>query len=688
MQVLKNGFSTIFRYRASLLICLGASMANGDSSAVYDFDPFVVESTRLQKSWMEVSQSVSLFGEADIQQANQQITLDESLQGTPGIFILNPYNYAQDTRISIRGFGARADFGIRGIKLIIDGIPATTPDGQGEVDGMDLGSASRIEVLRGPSAAYYGAASGGVIRVSTESGPADPFMETRVTLGDEALRHWQFKGGGQSGSLNYLISGGHLTSDGYRGNSETENTRLNGRIDYQVADDQRVKLVFNVIDFPLQNDAGGLTREEAIANPRQARARNLQYDAGESVTQERIGLAYERDLGETHSVIARVFHTHRDFSNRLPFESGGQVTYERIFNGARMAYAFNGRTSRFSAGIDLDRQDDDRRNYDNMDGSRGNLVVDQNEEVSSAAAFLIYEQQLSEKLLISSAIRYDDVEFVVSDRLLDDGDDSGKVTFTELSPTAGAILSITDEAILYANVSRSFETPTTTEFDNPDGGGFNLELESQHALNLELGSRGSFQSGGVDFMFDVAFFQLDITDALVPYELPEFPGREFFRNAGESTRRGVETSLQARLGRNFVIGIDYTWSDFAYDTFLVDATDYSGNRLPGIPQHFGNITVRYDSGEGFFANWKTLFVGSFYANDANSEQISRYSVSDFRAGYLLRTGAWELEPFLGVLNIFDQRYFANIRLNAFGGRHFEPAPMRNYFAGMRVRYDF
>lgn len=658
------------------------------AAELFEFAPYVVETTRLETDWMDVAQALTVVGRQQIQRANQQITLDESLQGTPGVFILNPDNYAQDTRIAIRGFGARADFGIRGIKLIIDGIPATTPDGQGEVDGMDLGSAGRIEVLRGPGAAYYGAASGGVIRISSEAGAADPFLETRISLGSYGQQHWQLKTGGQSGALDYLLSAGHLTSDGYRGNSETENTRLNGILRYRLDDRQQIRLVFNLIDFPLQNDAGGLTRAEALADPRQARSRNLQYDSGESVAQERFGLSYELQLDPAHALEFSAFHTHRDFNNRLPFEDGGQVELDRRYGGGRAGYTYSGGNSRVRLGLDIDRQDDDRRNYDNLDGMRGSLAVDQREQVRSAGLFVVFENRIRDNLLLSSAVRYDDIRFTVTDALLDDGDDSGSVSISEVNPTIGLNWSVSDSMALYVNAARSFETPTTTEFDNPGGGGFNPDLRSQTARSLEMGSKGWFQLATTRIAYDIAIFHLEIEDALVSYELPQFPGREFYRNAGESTRRGVEAAVEVTLGGGFRMTLDYTWSDFTYDRFTAGTIDYSGKLLPGIPRHFGSIALHYESDSGLFATWRSRYVGDLYANDSNAEEVSSYAVTNLSVGYRWESGKWTVEPYFAISNLFNESYFANIRINAFGGRYFEPAAERNYHAGVRARYGF
>lgn len=649
---------------------------------------FVVEATRSGQAFGEVPFALSMIGKERIQRAERQLTLDESLEGVPGVFILNPWNYAQDTRIAIRGFGARADFGIRGIRLVVDGIPGTTPDGQGEVDGLDLGSAGRIEVLRGPGSLFYGPASGGVILVETEDPPSDPFAETRLSGGDFGVRQLQFKAGGQFGTIGYLLSGGYLESDGHRDHNNTENTRFNGKVGWRLTNDQSLRFVFNVIYFPLQNDPGGLTRAEAGLNPRQARARNVLYNSGESVQQQRIGLQYENFLDDHRSLEMAFHYTRRDFANRLPFESGGQVSFLRDFYGMRVQYRHEGDSGDLSIGADLDQQADDRKNFDNLEGLRGDLSLDQAERVGSAGVFAFYAWDIGDELAFSLALRHDRVRFDVDDRHLSDGDDSGVIEFKETTPGLGLSWEPRRNRTFYVNFSQSYETPTTTEFDNPAGGGFNQDLGIQVANNLEFGARGLFVADRFQLTYQLAAFHLSIEDAIVPYELPEFPDREFYRNAGSSTRRGIEFALDLDLRGGLSIGIDYTWSDFEYDRFVSGESDFSGNRIPGIPEHFGGVRLAYEGPSGFFAEWRTRLVGPFHANDANTERINSYAVTSVRFGHRWTGSTWEFEPFLGIGNLFDESYFANIRINAFGGRHFEPAPGRNIYGGLRLRYMF
>ena len=649
---------------------------------------YTISATRFEQLELRVPFSVSRIDGDQIQTASTQLSLDESLQTVPGVFILNPNNFAQDSRIAIRGFGARTNFGIRGIRLIIDGIPATTPDGQGSVDAIDLGSAASIEVIRGPSSGLYGAASGGVILIETESGPPTPFMETRWTVGDYGLLQGQFKAGGQVGNLNYSVSTSHLDFDGYRANNETENTRLNAKFTYDLSPDSSLTALINLIDLPLQNDPGALTYDEAQANPTQARQRNVNFDSGESVQQEQIGFVYQQTLDDFHAFELKSYYKHRDFANKLPFANGGQVAFERNFFGGSALYRFNGNRLKLASGIDYDRQEDARENYDNLNGERGPLSLEQDEQIQSLGLFASLSYLLHDTLTLSAALRQDHVEFQVDDSFTADGNDSGERNFEETSPMLGLTWEARPNFALFANLSTSFETPTSTELANPSGGGFNSGLSPQTATNFEIGFKGTrlFQERALRYA--VTAFHIDIENALVPFELITSPGRDFYRNAGQSQRTGIEAALQIELLKGLTADFSYTWSDFQYDDYVSQNGDFGGNRLPGVPEHFGNIQINYKHDSGIFLRWNTRFTGNFYADDANATTIKAYNVSHLRLGIERIIGSWVLEPFVGINNLFDQSYNANIRLNGFGGRYYEPAPERHLYTGIRIRYNF
>ncbi len=689
-MVIKSGIT-----RMSLAVCI-ASLAAGThaaTSAVEELQEYTVTSTRVEKDSLKVPAAISTVSQDDIQLGRQQLGMDESLVNIPGVFMLNRYNFSQDLRIAIRGFGARAAFGIRGIKVYADGIPQTLADGQSGVDTIDLGSASRMEVIRGPASSLYGAASGGVINIYTEDGPADPFVEGRFTYGEYDYQKYQVKAGGQQDRLNYMVNLSQTKMDGFRGHSHVENQLVNSKFIYKIDDASDFTTIFNAVNSPNADDAGALTAAEVAADRSQGRARNIQFDAGEELDQQKLGFVYSRQLNKNHSIKLRNYYVFFDFANKLPFTDGGIVNIDRVFMGGGAEYiysdTFMGHNNRLIMGFDIDDQDDDRSRFNNNNGTIGALSFDQNESVMSRGVFIQNELSLTDKLQLTIGARYDVVEFDVSDKFLGDGDDSGKIDFDELSPMVGLSWSVSQALNFYGNVSTAFETPTTTEFANPanngTAGGFNPALGPQTATNYEIGVKGLLPG---QVRYDVALFKIDVKDELSSFELVAAPGRDFFRNAGESSREGLEAALSFKPFRGLTTSLAYTFSDFTYDTFRPGTSVFDGNQLPGIPRHQFHAEVSYYHPSGFYTSWDMLHVGSFFADDANTTRINAYHVANLRMGHSATYGNWEVSPYLGVNNLFGEDYNSNVRLNATFGRFFEPAPDRNIYAGVSARYMF
>jgi iron complex outermembrane receptor protein len=636
-----------------------------------------------------VPAAVSIVNQDTIQLGRQQLGLDESLSRVPGVFMQNRYNFAQDLRVSIRGFGARANFGIRGIKILVDGIPETLPDGQGSVDGIDIGATSEIEVIRGPSSTLWGNASGGVISVTTERAPRDPFTEVRLSAGDYDFRKLQLKTGAQGDKFGYLFSLSDSEIDGYRAQSRAENTQLTGRFNVDLGDDREFVSVVSYTDQPVSDDAGGIPASLVATDPRAAWTANTTFDAGESLEQTRLGFVYSMPVGDGNELMARNYYVWRDFENFLPFQAGGNVAFDRFFVGAGLVYTMNGqigsKTNTLAMGIDLDQQDDDRTRYDNDFGVRGALGFDQNEKVSSYGIFMQDDVELSDSVGLSFGVRYDEVEFNVTDRFLSDGNDSGVVKLDDLSPMLGVSIDATDKINLYATYSSAFETPTTTEFNRPDGGGgFNSSLKPQIARNLEVGLRSQIS---MRTRYEIAVFDIKVDDELIPFEVPTSPGRDYFANAGQSSRKGVELSLVSNPTDKISTTLTYTYSDFTFDRFIDDnGNNYAGNVIPGTAKDvfFGEVSYRHP--RGWFAAIDALYVGDQFTNNANSVTNDSYVVSNLRLGMDLMPGSMKISPFLGINNLFDETYNGNVRINAFGGRFFEPAPDRNIYAGVTVRF--
>jgi iron complex outermembrane recepter protein len=652
-------------------------------------EEIVVEATRIEKTLDHVASAVSIVGEDDIQLGRQQLGLDESLARVPGLFMQNRYNFAQDLRVSIRGFGARANFGIRGIKILVDGIPETLPDGQGQVDSIDLGATREIEVIRGPSSSLYGNASGGVISVTSE-GATEPYIETRLSAGAYDFHRLQVKAGTATEHADYFVSLSDGALDGYREHSRAENTQLTARAHFDLGGDRDLLTVLNYTDQPISDDPGGVTAALAATDPTAAWPANVSFDAGEALTQSRLGFVYKMALGEGE-LAARNYYVWRDFGNKLPTQSGGIVDLQRFFAGGGLSYSYDGAwldfPNRLIVGIDYDDQDDDRKRFDNNAGVQGNATLDQNEHVQSRGIFLQDELSFSEALTLSFGVRYDDVVFDVTDKFLSDGNDSGSRTLNDVSPMLGISVLLAPNLSFYGTYSTAFETPTTTEFNRPDGGGgFNLTLDPQLATNTEVGLRGGI---GERQSFEAALFHIEVKDELIPFEVPTSPGRDYFVNAGKSRRNGIELSYAVQATDRVRATVSYTYSDFEFTQFIDEAgTDFSGNAMPGAPKNQLFAELSYTHPRGWYAALDALYIDEQFTNNANSVINPSYTVANLRVGFERDIGQLTISPFIGINNLLDEAYNANVRLNAFGGRYFEAGPDRNSYGGVSIRHRF
>ncbi len=674
---------------------------NVNAEDIRQLNDITVQSTRLDESQYKTPAAISVVNEDDIQFGRQQLGLDESLIKVPGLFALNRYNAAQELRISIRGFGARSPFGIRGVKIFADGIPSTLADGSTPaVSDIDIGSARKIEVLRSPSSSLYGSSSGGVINVYTEDGPDEPFIEGRFSGGEFDFHKEQIKTGGQTGPLNYLVNFSHMQNGGYRDFSDTEKFLFNSKFRYDITQDSSLTVTASAIDAPEDKDPGAINAAAVKADPTQARQRNIDFDSGEEFDQQKLGLVYKYNIGNNHAFRLRNYYSWRNFSGRLPFSgsvaegNGGQIDYQRFFFGGGADYTYSdnffNHDNRLIVGFDVDKQDDDRKRFQNNTGVRGALTLDQNENVTSYGIFIHDEFQITDTLGLTAGVRYDVVNFDVKDHFFANagGDETGDVTFHEWNPRVGILWSLNQGINLYANYTTSFETPGTADFANPNGGGLNPDLKPQTADNYEIGIKGLLP-GSVSY--DITVFHINVDDELVSFELPAQPDRKFFENAGKSTHDGIEAgfSFQPISIPGLKFTANYTYSDFTFDTFRTRGGDnFDGNTLPGIPKHQIYGEISYYAPGGMYTIFEVQHVGSLFANNSNSTKVDSYQVANLRVGYQGEFRNWEITPFLGVNNLFDESYNSNIRINAFGGRFFEPAPDRNFYAGITARMNF
>lgn len=714
-----------------------AIAAETDSPSASQLEEVTVTATRVEKSALRVPAAVSAVTEDELQSGRQQLGLDESLGSVPGLFFQNRYNFAQDLRISIRGFGARSNFGIRGLRIYSDGVPLTLPDGQSNVDEIDLGSLSRVEVNRGASSSLYGSAAGGVINLFSADGPATPFVSAQIGHGSYNQQNYQIKTGGQIQDLNYTLNLNRLSLDGFRQQNEVVSNLLNTKLRYDISDDSSLTLAVNVVNQPISDDPGALTlgevngtttlaacRAAGFDNPdgREAAAcRNVAFDAGESVDQQRFSLAYRKRFGEKHEIQLRNYYTWRQFVNRLApggagllgnapsvngISNSSWVEFDRFFFGGGAQYSYTdtlfGHRNRLTLGVDIDSQRDDRQRYDNDLGRRGNLVFDQVENVESRGFYIQNEFGITDTVELTFGARYDDISYEFDDAFLTDatGDDSDSADYERVNPSVGLSWGPRESFNLYGNVATGFETPSTTEFANPanngNAGGLNTALEPQTSTSYEIGIKGLFVGPGVSY--DLAIFHVDTENEFVNAALlPGAPiGRTFLENAESTTREGVEAAIgwQPSFIPGLTFNAAYTYSDFEYDDFTsslgaTNGVSFDGKALPGVPRHQVYTQVSYVSEAGMTIAWDLLRVGDFTANNANTVDNESYRVANLRASRPFDLGEFVLTPYVGVNNMFDSEYNANVRLNQdANGRFFEPAPQRNAYGGLTVRYNY
>lgn len=663
--------------------------AQSDTLAPTLLQPVEVTATRFTGSDLQTPYGLTALNKTQLQAGQQQLSPAEFLAMTPGVFFMNADNFAQDLRVSIRGVGARSAFGIRGVKIMVDDLPETTPDGQGQIDNLDPGHLERLEVIRGPASGLYGNASGGVLSFQTEEAPEQPFLQIASRFGSFGYQQYQIKTGGRTGSWQYLTNMTHVRSEGFREQSRMRNTIANLKIRRQINERNTLTLIGNFAGSPLAEDAGALTKFQADTLPTQARNVNRQFNAGESVLQGRVGLLSDSRLSANSRLKARIFHTFRDFENNLAFSADGIVTFRRNFSGAGIGYLLDTKAGRVAwqlhTGVDLERQADRRKRFANLDGQGGDLSFDQLEMYRNAGFFVLNQFQFSSKWALTANARLDLIQVKAEDHFLQNGDDSGRFERQNVSPVLGLRFSPSASTNLYANFSTAFDMPALSELSaNPDGGGgLNTRLLPQRTAGGELGWKGLLKNV---LRYEATVFYSETRNELIPYELPNMPGRTFYQNSGRTSRQGTELSLVWLAGGGIQVSANYTLAAYRYVDFTSGANNFDGKRIPGLPEQTGALELRYTHRKGPFAFINTRYVGALYADDANATEVPAFWLLNVRGGWPFQWGKVMVEPSAGLNNLADTPYFGNIRINAAGARYYEPAAGLNWYAGARVRF--
>lgn len=638
--------------------------------------------------------AVSVAAGDELSLGNAGAYLEEALRALPGLQVQNRFNLASGERIAIRGFGARAQFGIRGVRVLVDGIPATLPDGQTALDHLDLASLGRVEMLRGPGSALYGNAAGGVLHFeSRPPAPGRAEVEARSAAGSDGLRTLSGSLSGSAGGVGYRAGVSRYGYDGFRrdpvaddGSSygRQERTIINGMVDVAVGDGL-LRVVANGLDMAADN-AGSLSQTLLDQGDRQAYRFSVLQQTREDIRQGQLGLTWTGPLGALDGEVS-AWGIRRDFEGRIPSDV---VAFDRNAGGFRALFHGSERAGEsliaLGGGVEAEFQSDDRRNWVNERGAKGALSLDQQERVRSTGLFVQARLEPVPGVAALAGARYDHFTFRAEDRFLTDGaDDTGERVMRAFSPSLGLVVEPVHGLELFGSLATAFETPTTTELANrPQGaGGFNPDLDPTRALTVEGGIRAR---PGSAWSVEATLFRTDLKNELVPFEVPSSPGRTFYRNAGESSHTGWEVTLEARPGNAVTTRVAYTRIDARYDDYVLDGTDFGGSRVPGLAPYRvdGWVTLRRNAG---FLELRGLYQDAIPVNDANSAKAPASFVGDVRLGLEgARTAGMDLSPFFAVANVFDRRYDASVVVNAFGARYFEPGPGRTFQVGMAVTW--
>jgi iron complex outermembrane receptor protein len=663
----------------------------------------VVSASREAQRSFDVPASVTVVGAGEIAAAGPRVNLSEVMGRVAGISVLDRQNYAQDLQLTIRGAGARSTFGIRGVRLVVDGIPATMPDGQGQASTISLPSTGRIEVLRGPLAQLYGNSAGGVVQAFTADAPSRPELRFGLDAGPEDMRRWGLQLAGRSGALDYLVDHSDFATDGWRDHGAARRRHTNARLRWDVTERTRLTLVANVFDQPWAEDPLGLTREQMQADPRQAVPSATQYQAGKDVSQRQLGLALEHRLDARRDLTVRVYGGQRDLFNRLstplsaqmaPTSAGGIVVLDRHYDGLGVRHAHTlslgeGQV-RLSVGLDVERMREHRQGYVNDSGRQGELKRDEDDRVESLGLYAQADWAINEDWSAVAGLRANRVRFRIDDHFVrpDNPDDSGRVRHSATHPVLGLTRHLGDRANVYVNVGRGFETPTLAELAYRTGGsGPNLALAPSRSTHAELGLKAHVAEGQ---RLDVALFDIRSRDEIVVAAASG--GRTIYTNAGRTRRTGMEVTYSAQWTPEWHGYLALSTLNARFVDAFHGGTQFvpAGNRIPGVLNRmlFGELAWRPRAWPGFTAALELVRRGSMVVDDVNSDHVAAVTLWNLRLGWQRSFGAWTVGAQLRVNNVGDKAYVGSVIVNDGNRRFFEPAPGRQWGLGVTASYAF
>ncbi|MFV5631950.1 TonB-dependent receptor family protein [Acinetobacter oleivorans] len=668
-----------------------------------------VEATRTDTTYLQTPASVFRIDAPQVD-TSSQVNLTEVVKGIPSLQLRNRENYAQDLQLSMRGFGARSTFGVRGIRLYVDGIPATMPDGQGQTSNIDLSSLDHVEVLTGPFSSLYGNSSGGTILTSTKEGQGKDSIELSYSGGshDKSRAGLVLQGGAKGANEpSYVISSSYFDTDGYREHSGAEKVLNNAKLSWDLNDGSKINWITNYVKIHA-DDPQGLTHDQWNANPKQQVPFLKQFNVRKDIEQTQTGVTWSKPINDKNELYAMAYLGNRQVTQYQSIpkstqdasinHAGGVIDFERDYYGAD--FRWTGKellpNTTLSVGVALDAMDEDRKGFENFNlvngqpsyGVKGNLRRDEDNTLWNIDPYLQASWQFLPTWRLDTGVRYSNVHYKSEDRYLSNGDDSGKTDYNKVLPSAALSWQILPELMAYVSYAKGFETPTFTEMAyRPDGlSGFNFDLTASTSDTYETGLKSQNQLGD----FTLAVFQTKTKDDIV--SAGNSNGRSTFRNADKTLREGVEFAWNKKLWRDLTATASYTYLDATFDADIPAlgsiAQIPSGNAIPGIAKNQAYASLAWQPSHGLYGGVDVQYMDKVYVNDTNSDAAPSYSVTSANVGYAWVMGDWKVNSFARVDNLFDKNYAGSVIVNDGNGRYFEPADGRNWSAGLRVIKQF
>ncbi|MDE4845609.1 TonB-dependent receptor PqqU [Klebsiella pneumoniae] len=688
---------------ALLLPLIAAAQAADEQTMVVTAAPTTV-------SELDTPAAVSVVNGDEMRQAAPRVNLTESLGAVPGLQVQNRQNYAQDLQLSIRGFGSRSTYGVRGLRIYVDGIPATMPDGQGQTSNIDIGSVDTIEVLRGPFSALYGNSSGGVINVTSQTGTQPPTVEASSYYGSFGTWHYGMKAtgtvgdGSHAGDVDYTVSTNRFTTHGYRDHSGARKNLANARLGVRINDVSKLTLLLNSVDIKA-NDAGGLTADEWRDNPRQS-PRGDQYNTRKNTRQTQAGLRYERQLSAQDDLSVMMYAGERETTQfqsiprapqLKPSHAGGVIDLTRHYQGIDTRLTHRGELLvpvTLTAGLDYENMSERRKGYENFVmvngapqyGEQGALRRNERNLMWNVDPYLQTQWQLTDKLSLDAGVRYSSVWFDSNDYYITpgNGDDSGDASYHKWLPAGSLKYALTDAWNVYLSAGRGFETPTINElsYRSDNQSGLNFGLKPSTNDTVEIGSKTRIGNG----LFTAALFQTNTDNEIVVDS--SSGGRTSYKNAGKTRRQGMELGLDQQFGESWRLKAAWTWLDATYRTNVCDDASCNGNRIPGIARNMGYASFGYQPEQGWYAGSDIRYMSDIMANDENTAKAPSWTVVGLTTGYKWSYGRMDMDLFGRIDNLFDREYVGSVIVNESNGRYYEPAPGRNYGIGLNLAWRF